>query len=354
MYSLYTAILSCFLNLILTPIVIWIAHKKKWFDPIDERKIHEGTIPRLGGIGIFWTSYFAILAFTLISILSPESKPEWGYLPVIIGMLIVHLLSLVDDFRGLSARFRFIVQVIVALVLCYFNIRFHSIWLPVLGVVGLPVWLSWAITVLWVVGVINAMNMIDGLDGLCGGICIIASCAYGIIYLLRGESLPALYSFALVGALAGFLFYNFPPAKIFMGDSGSTYLGFMMAILPLMGRRTEEFDLQLYVGATVILVPVFDTFAAMWRRLKAGRPIMSPDNGHLHHKLLGMGLGRRAILSIVYTVCMGLGAVAISSIYLPRTGFFALIGATWFVLLVLFFVIHFMKESGFRIKPIQD
>jgi UDP-GlcNAc:undecaprenyl-phosphate/decaprenyl-phosphate GlcNAc-1-phosphate transferase len=354
MYSLYTAIIACFSNLILTPLIIWIAHKKKWFDPIDERKIHKGSIPRLGGIGIFWTSYLPILGFTLFSILGPNSKPEWGLLPAIIGMFIVHFLSLVDDFRGLSARFRFVVQVIVALVLCYFNVCFHSIWLPGIGVWTLPVWVSWGLTALWVVGVINAMNMIDGMDGLCGGICIIASCTYGIIFLLQGEALPALYALALVGALAGFLFYNFPPAKIFMGDSGSTYLGFMMAILPLLTGRTENFDIQLFMGATVILVPVFDTFAAMWRRAKAGMPLMSPDKGHLHHKLLGMGLGRRTILSVIYTVSMGLGAVAIASIYLNRLTFFILIIATWLVVLGLFFALHYFKERGIRINPAQD
>jgi UDP-GlcNAc:undecaprenyl-phosphate GlcNAc-1-phosphate transferase len=354
MYSLYTAIIACFSNLIFTPVIIWVAHKKKWFDPVDDRKIHKGAIPRLGGIGIFWTSYLAITAFTLISILAPGSKPEWSYLPVIVGMLTVHALSLVDDFRGLSARFRFIVQVVVALVLCYFNICFHSIWIPGVGAWALPVWLSWTLTALWIVGVINAMNFIDGMDGLCGGICIIASCAYGIIYLLRGETLPALYSFALVGALAGFLFYNFPPAKIFMGDSGSTYLGFMMAILPLLGGKAENYDIQFYMGATVILVPIFDTFASIWRRLKAGIPIMSPDKGHLHHKLLGMGVGRRTILSIVYTSSMGLGVVAIASTYFQRIAFFYLTIGTWFVILVLFFALHFLKISGFRVRPIQD
>jgi UDP-GlcNAc:undecaprenyl-phosphate GlcNAc-1-phosphate transferase len=354
MYSLYTAIISCFLNLIFTPIIIFVANKKKWFDPVEERKIHKGSIPRLGGIGIFWTSFIAILSSTFLAYFVPGGSIEWAYLPVLIGMLIVHNLSLVDDFRGLSALFRLIVQVAVALVLCYCDFRFHAIWLPFYGSFVLPLWLSWLLTVVWAVGVVNAMNMIDGMDGLCGGISIIASCTYGIIYLLRGEAMPALYAFALVGALAGFLFYNFPPAKIFMGDSGSTYLGFMIAFLPLLSRSPENYDIQLYFGATIALVPVYDTFAAIWRRAKAGLPILAPDKGHLHHKLLAMGIGRRAILSMVYTVCMGLGAVAIQSIFIPRLSFFILILATWLVMLGLFFAIHFMKEAGFRIRPMED
>ncbi len=354
MYSLYAAIIACFLNLILTPIIIYVAHRKKWFDPVDERKIHKGSIPRLGGIGIFWTSFASILASTLIQLFSPAASIEMAFIPVMVGMLIIHILSLVDDFRGLSAWLRLFIQIGVALLLCYFDFRFHAVWLPGFGVWTLPLWVSWGLTIAWVVGVINAMNMIDGMDGLCGGIAIIASCTYGIIYLLRGEALPSLYAFALVGALAGFLFYNFPPAKIFMGDSGSTFVGFMMAYLPLLSRSAEHYDIQFYFGASIALVPIYDTFAAIWRRLKAGVSIMAPDKGHLHHKLLAMGIGRRAILSLVYTVCMGLGAVAILSIFIPRLSFFILIVATWALMLGLFFTLHFVKESGFRLRPLND
>jgi UDP-GlcNAc:undecaprenyl-phosphate GlcNAc-1-phosphate transferase len=353
LYPLFTAIIACILNLILTSIIIFLAHKKKWYDTVEARKIHQGEIPRLGGIGIFWTSFVPIVGLSLIAFLNPDQKTETAYIPLLGGMLVVHLLSLVDDFKRLSAKLRLAVQVLVSLALCWFGLRFHDIWIPGIGAWTLPVWLSWGLTVFWIVGLINAINMIDGMDGLCGGISIIAACAYGILYLIRGEPLPALFSFALVGALAGFLFYNFPPAKIFMGDSGSTYLGFMLAILPLISRDPGRFDLQLYLGVTPVAIPIFDTFAAIWRRLKARKPVMSPDDWHLHHKLLKLGLGGRSILAIVYVCSMGLGLVAISSESISRILFFILCLVSWAVLMALFFVLHFVKEWKIKI-PKRD
>jgi UDP-GlcNAc:undecaprenyl-phosphate GlcNAc-1-phosphate transferase len=219
-----------------------------------------------------------------------------------------------------------------------------------LGAVAIPVWLSWTITVLWIVGLINAINMIDGLDGLCGGISIIAACTYGILYVVRGEVLPALFSFALVGSLAGFLFYNFPPARIFMGDSGSTYLGFMVAVLPLLSRAEGQQDIQLMLGITVVVIPIFDTFAAIWRRLRAGKSPMAPDDWHVHHKLLKLGLGNRAILGLIYACTMALGAINVLSSYLPRLPYFLMTFASWLVILAAFFTLHFFKERKFK-KP---
>lgn len=344
MYPLLTALISCILNLAFTPLVIYIAHRRKWFDPLDPRKIHRGNVPRLGGIGIFWTSFLPIALLALIPVFNPSGGSGIDYLPLLAGMLIVNVLSLVDDFRNISAKLRFAVQVLVSVALCFFDFRFHSIWLPGLGALSIPAWISWPLTVLWIVGIINAINFIDGMDGLCGGISIIAACTYGILYVARGEAMPALFSFALVGSLAGFLFYNFPPAKIFMGDSGSTYLGFMVALLPLISRNGAYLDIQPYLGITVIVIPIFDTFAAIWRRLRAGKSIMSPDDWHLHHKLLKLGLGTRAILGMIYASTMALGAVNVLSSYLPRGWFLALVAASWTVALSGFIALHFLKN----------
>jgi UDP-GlcNAc:undecaprenyl-phosphate/decaprenyl-phosphate GlcNAc-1-phosphate transferase len=350
MYSLFTALISCILNLGLTPLVIYIAHKKKWFDTLDDRKIHRGNVPRLGGIGIFWTSFLPIAALSLISYFNPDHTVEPAYLPLLGGMFIVHALSLVDDFKRLSAKLRFSVQVIVSLVLCWFGFRFHSIWIPGIGAWTIPVWLSWTVTVIWITGVINAINMIDGMDGLCGGISIIAACTYGILYVIRGEAMPALFAFALVGALAGFLFYNFPPARIFMGDSGSTYLGFMVAVLPLLSRSQANYDIQLFLGVTVIVIPIFDTFAAIWRRLRAGKSVMEPDKWHIHHKLLKMGLGVRSILAMIYASTMALGAINILSAFMGRLAFFIIAMSAWVFILGLFSLLHFLKQHRFNAR----
>lgn len=345
MYPLYSAIIACFINLIITPVIIVVAHRNKWFDRPDERKIHKGNVPRLGGIGFFWSSFLVIMVSTAWSWIS-SGKIDWPFLAVAGGMLAVHILSLADDFLSLNARFRFLVEGLVAATLCWFGLRFGSLWFPWYGTWLMPVWLSWAVTIVWIVGVINAMNMIDGMDGLCGGIAIIAACSYGVLFLIRGEIMPALYAFALVGSLAGFLFYNFPPARIFMGDSGSTYLGFMLAVLPLLDRNQGKADVALFLGATIALVPIFDTFAAIWRRKKAGTSVMAPDQWHIHHKLLKMGLGNRSILAIVYTACMGMGMTAISSEYWPRRIFVPVTWGVWALMAGLFFTLHFIKEKS--------
>jgi UDP-GlcNAc:undecaprenyl-phosphate/decaprenyl-phosphate GlcNAc-1-phosphate transferase len=346
---LFTSV-AIILNLIMTPLIIMLSIKHKWFDPIDTRKIHTGNIPRLGGVGIFWATFLVSILGFLVSHLKGKALVNPRIICLLAGMLVIHVMSLIDDFKDLPARFRLVVQVIVALFLAFWNFRFHAVWLPGLGVLTFPFWFSVALTVIWVVGMINAVNMIDGMDGLCGGIAAIITCVYAILYLIQAETLPAILAFAAVGALLGFLFFNFPPAKIFMGDSGSTFLGFLIAYLPIMGSSPVHIDVDLYVGASLALIPIYDAFAAVLRRLKGRQPIMAPDKWHLHHKLLALGFDVRSILAIVYGACFSFGLIGISSQYLPRPIFFGLAVAEWVIGLGAFIVLHYQKERMVNVE----
>jgi len=342
MANLYAGLVACILNIVAIPTIIFVARRRGWFDAVNERKIHTGQIPRLGGVGIFWSFAATLL---LVSVFSTGSaKDALAFWPVGLAMVLVHVVGLLDDFKDLRAKLKFVVHLLAAIIVVAAGYRFRSIYIPVAGELRLG-YLSYPLSVLWIVGVINALNMIDGMDGLSGGISIIGAFALGVMLLGRGLDTPAIAAVALVGALAGYLFYNFPPAKIFMGDSGSTFLGFALAVLPLLDRMGGG-GFWFWDGITVLLLPIFDVFAAMIRRTRKGVSVMSPDRWHFHHKLLRLGLGTRAVLAVAYAICMGLGAVAISVLFVEPMLHFALVIASWAALLAFFIVLHYVKERS--------
>jgi UDP-GlcNAc:undecaprenyl-phosphate GlcNAc-1-phosphate transferase len=336
-----TGLLAGFISICLTPLVIKVAHKRGWFDdPSDPRKIHNGNVPRLGGVAMFWSFFAALSVATFIGSRNGESSP-WGpiYLPVSLCLILVHGIGLVDDFRSLRARYKLVVQSLAALLLVSLGFRFRMLPLP--GLVLELGWASYPVSVIWIVGVMNAINFIDGLDGLAGGISIIAAFAYGVIYSRLGLAFPALASFALVGAISGFLVFNFPKGKIFMGDSGSLFLGFLLALLPLLHKSSYPVEAGIIPAITVLLVPIFDVFAAMLRRSRRGQNVMTPDREHLHHKLLDLGFENRQILGIVYGTCLFLAGVTLGGLFLPAATQFWIYMTVWGIVLGAFIVVHF-------------
>lgn len=342
MSILYAGLIACILSILIMPLIMLVASRRGWYDPVSDRKIHTGLIPRLGGIGIFWSFTLTLVFIALVS--KGSAKDALAFWPAALGMLMVHTVGLVDDFRDVRARYKLLVQILAASLVMAMGFRFRTVFLPGLGEISLGL-LSYPLTMVWIVGVINAINMIDGMDGLSGGISIIGAFALGVVLLESGLRTPGIAAVAIVGALAGYLFYNFPPAKIFMGDSGSTFLGFTLAVLPLMDR-TGGGGFWFWDGITVMLLPVFDVFAAMIRRTRKGMSMFSPDRWHFHHKLLRLGLGNRAVLAVAYAICMALGAVAISVLFLPPVAHLILVLVSWVVLLIFFTVLHYIKERS--------
>ena len=223
-----------------------------------------------------------------------------------------HLLGLVDDFKNLSARIKLGVQLLLAIAVVALGYSFSVIEIPVapyrleLGFLG-PI-----ITVIWIVGITNALNLIDGMDGLASGIALIGSIVWAMLYLKTGHYLPALIALSAVGAIIGFLFFNFPPATIFMGDSGSLFLGFLLAILPLIGGKGTAMATGIVPAITICLIPILDTLAAMLRRARRGVSFFTADKFHLHHKLC-IWVWRRARSWLLSTGCARCWASASSS-----------------------------------------
>ena len=341
MVVLLPALVAASLSLVLTPCIIALATKKGWFDDQNNpRKIHTGAIPRLGGIAIFISFFVAMCLMLAIGLGGSKAR----MIPVGVAGISIFILGLVDDFRGLRARFKFGLQLIGAIVVAVAGYRFQIIPLPG-GSLDIGVF-SWPLTILWIVGISNAINMIDGMDGLAGGISLIAAGSFGVLYLALGEISSAAVGLGLAGAIVGFLFYNMPKARVFMGDAGSLFLGFTLAVLPLIGVDAHPREFGVLPAATILAVPIFDVFAAIIRRTKRRAHVMSPDREHLHHKLLDLGLETRLILTMIYLVCLGLGTAVVVSAGLSDGLGFALLLVTLALLAIGFVVLHFIKEGA--------
>jgi UDP-GlcNAc:undecaprenyl-phosphate GlcNAc-1-phosphate transferase len=338
------------LNLLLLPLILRLAHKHKWYDLPNKRKIHTGLIPRLGGPGIF-------LSFTVASLVAPLVAgllAGGGQRPLIpvrfaalyAGLALMHVMGLYDDFRNLKALWKFVIQIAAAAIIASGGFLIRTLTLPYIGTLDLG-WASYPVTVIWLVAVANAINLIDGMDGLAAGIGAFAAAAMGVIALLQGSPLTAMLSFALLGSLIGFLVYNFPPAKIFMGDSGSMFLGLCLGSLPLIGgiSKASAFG-SLIVPITLLTVPILDTATAIVRRLRHRRSIITPDKEHIHHKLLAMGLSERQILAVLYGLSAYLGLVSVTSVVLPKEINVYLIVVVWVGSLLGYWLLSYLETRN--------
>lgn len=330
--------ISLVFSVILLPLIIKFCHKHGLYDKIDARKVHTGKIPRLGGVAI-------AIPFFLCSILYYFLKADINVgqvAPLMVAGAIVYIFGLIDDLFDLKAWIKLLAQIAATSVVAFNGFHFTQIfgW-------QLPSVIAFILTFGWVLGLINAYNLIDGLDGQCGMLAFTAIATLGVAFMMSGNAESGL-CFILCGSILGFLIFNFPPAKIFMGDNGSQFLGFMVAILPLFSSsNTFEYN-KLLMMITLAAFPIFDTIAAIWRRLRDHRPIMSPDKFHLHHKLLNMGYNKKQVLLIVSIIQIMLCAVVIVSLYMQfKKGTLILVEAMVFVT-VFFSIIHFTNRAVVR------
>lgn len=303
-----TAVLISFL---LTPFVKKWAEKVGAMDiPKDSRRVHKIPTPRLGGLAIYFSFLISVVAFGLVD------KKLFG---VLIGATIIVIMGYFDDIKPLSAKFKFFIQVLAAILVVSYGIKIDVVTNPLYFInddrwISLGMW-SYPITVLWIVGVTNAINLIDGLDGLAAGVSTIASTTLFIVALFTTPSQPviAMLALLLAGSTAGFLPYNFNPAKIFMGDTGALFLGFMLSVISIMGVLKSAAALAILVPVVAIGFPIFDTLFAMVRRVANGKSMMEPDKGHMHHRLLDKGLSQKQAVLTLYSISavLGISAVAI-------------------------------------------
>ena len=319
MTTIYFIILTTFLiSLVVTPMVIKFAIKHNLVDiPKDSRRVHAKPMPRVGGLAIIISVIVGLAIYfimtinaTPISNLSLKGSKEFlGYL---IGAFFIALMGIIDDAINLRARHKFIFQLLAGITIYLFGIRIQVVDIPFFDKVYLDIF-SFPVTMLWVIGLTCAVNLIDGLDGLAAGISAIASVALLTIFLATSASLEAIIITAvLVGALLGFIPYNFNPAKTFMGDVGSNFLGFTLAIVSILGFAKGYTFVAVFVPIIALGVPIFDTVFAMVRRAVAGRPLLQPDGEHIHHRLLKSGLNQKQAVYILYTITSVLCIIAVT------------------------------------------
>lgn len=295
------------LSFFFTPPVKNFAHKVGAIDvPKDARRMHKKPIPRLGGLAIYGGFLCSILIF---------GQLDETMLCVLLGAAIIVALGIFDDVLALGAKLKFVVQIVAAAIpVCIgdLQIGLFTNLNPLsdtpfvhLGILAVPA------TIIWIVGITNAVNLIDGLDGLAVGVSSIAAITMLAVALLTGNMPIAITMAALAGACIGFMPYNLNPAKIFMGDTGSTFLGYMLATVSIMGLFKFYAVISFAVPFLILGLPIFDTANAIIRRVAAGRSPMSPDRGHVHHKLIDMGFNQKQAVAILYAISATLGLTAV-------------------------------------------
>ena len=295
-------LLPFMLSLLLVPICKKIGFSLNIYAQENARTVHSGKMVRMGGLAIF-IAYMISLAFFI--------KADYMWNGVIIGGLVIFIGGLIDDIYELKPIFKLLFQATAAIIAIYFGgITLGTITLP-FGIVIEPGIFSTLVSFIWIVGVTNAINLIDGLDGLSGGICLIVLCTIGTIGFMMDRTYISVFALILVGAIAGFLPYNFHPASIFMGDCGALFLGFTIACISLMGFKTTTL-VTLALPIMILFIPISDTLIAMIRRKLKGVGMMSADKSHLHHILMyRLNLGHKKAVLVLYSVAALFGICAI-------------------------------------------
>ena len=319
--ALAALLTAALVALISTPVVRSLAFRVGAVDvPKDNRRMHNHPIPRMGGLAIFFGFILSVLIFIP---LTPELRG------MLLGSVVIVILGILDDIFALPALPKFFVQIGAALIavlegncidfLSNPNIFSQDLFWE-LGLLAVP------ITVFWIVGITNAVNLIDGLDGLACGVSTISSMTLLVIALVMEEPDVAILMGALSGACIGFLPYNLNPAKIFMGDTGSTFLGFILAVVSIQGLFKFYAIISFAVPFLMLGLPIFDTCFAILRRVSHGQSPMAPDRGHIHHRLIDMGFTQKQAVAVLYIISaiLGLSAVVLTTIGVVRAMLFLL------------------------------
>jgi len=296
-------ITSMVATLLLVPPIKKLARATGAIDEPSERKVHISTVPRMGGLAMFFGCVVTLLIY-------------WDgfeqFRGIFLGMVIIVIVGMIDDSIGLEPRLKFLGQVVAAfaaMALSDVNINFLG------GVVGSQFslgWLSWPLTLLWIVGITNAINLSDGLDGLASGISLIAFSSFGLLAYQRQDLAIFTLCLIMVGSILGFLRYNTHPAEVFMGDTGSLFLGYSLGTLSIAGNFKSLTAMALITPVLVLLVPIADTLWAIIRRVREGRSPFSADKMHFHHKLLNTGMDHPQTVSLIYCISAALSIFAVA------------------------------------------
>lgn len=298
-------IASCSLALIMTPLVKRFAFWAGAISVPNHRSVHTKKMPLMGGLAMF-ISFAAVYLAVALTIGKYDTEVMLGML---LGGGIIVIVGALDDRFNISPRLKLLGQVAAASVVVSFGFYINYIQLPFGDAIDVPKWAGMLITILWIVGVSNAVNLIDGLDGLSAGVSGIATLTIMVLALTTANYPVALMCAVLLGAIIGFLFFNFHPASIFMGDTGSLFLGFSLATLSILGFKSATV-VSFLVPILILGVPLSDTFLAIVRRKLNNKPISVADKGHLHHCLMDLGFSMRKTVILIYAIAALFGVCA--------------------------------------------
>jgi len=339
---------SALVALVITPIVIRLSRRLSIVDVPGPRHAHTKPISHIGGVAIFLSMMCSAVGVLFLSNAIGDAFRD--ILPKLIVLLcaagFIFFVGLIDDIKtkGLRARIKFLAQIAAAITVCAVGIRIESVavadWLTLdFG------WFSWPLTIFWIVGVTNAVNLSDGLDGLAAGISAVACGVIAVFAIHGGQAVMAILMFALLGSLTGFLFFNFNPAKIFMGDCGSLFLGFTIASSSVLCSMKSSVSVGIALPALALGIPIFDTLFSMLRRFLERRSMFAPDRRHFHHRLVDLGLKQRHAVITIYVVTLlatGLG------MFMMVTRNISSLVVFFCILLLLFLVFHVVGSIRLR------
>ena len=307
---------------VITPYTIRLAKKIGALDiPKDKRKIHKNAMPRLGGLavlcGFFVSTIYLIIVMSIENTLNLGS-PDNYYIKLLgffLGIIILGVFCFFDDWKGIPPYVKLIGQILAALIITFSGVRIDKIALSTLNTVISSDLISIIITVIWIVGITNAINLIDGLDGLSSGICLISCVSLLIIFTLNSSPLIAIILItALAGSLVGFLPFNFNPARTFIGDTGSNFLGYSLSVISILGVAKTYTAIVLIAPLIVFALPLFDTISAIFRRIiktKSIKGVFKADREHLHHKIMKKGYTQKQAVFMLYGISATFGMFAI-------------------------------------------
>ena len=332
-------VIALVVSYLLTPSVKKLAIKIGAVDRPNARKVHTHVIPRLGGLAI----YIGFMAAVLFCV--PLQHELVGML---LGCTAIVAVGIWDDICNIPAKVKLVGQILAACIPIAFGIQIEWLTNPFGDIIVLPEIIAIPMTIFWIIGFTNTVNLIDGLDGLAAGVAFIASISMFLLAYNLNQFLPALVIVSMAGAALGFLQYNFNPAKIFMGDTGSMLLGYTLSVAAVLGLVKTAATVALVVPIIALGLPILDTTFAIIRRKMSGVPIFQPDKGHLHHRLLALGMTQKQAVLIMYFVSMILGIVALFVANVSyKTGIVT-------VLVVLAVIIYSAKRIGILRKSKTD
>lgn len=319
--NIISCIIAVIVSFLTTPLVKIIALKVGAIDvPKDERRIHKKPIARLGGLAIILAAMLTMIVNMLLpTFVNWNFKIGENILGVLVGCFIIAIIGIIDDIKPQKAKLKLIFQIIAAICVVFVSdIRVQAISNPFssTGVLVLNYYVSCFITVCWIIGITNAINLIDGLDGLAAGISALSYLAMFFVSIILNDVSTQIVTAVLAGSVIGFLPYNFNPAKIFMGDTGSTFLGFTLSVISVSGTLKSYAAISILIPVLILGVPLFDTTFAILRRICNGKSIMEADRGHIHHKLMDMGFSQKQVVLLMYlaSAILGVSAVLITKI----------------------------------------